>query len=979
MKTKLKSLIFILLILSSLLLITSCAGDAETGEEPHQHSFDTAWEVVNHATADSDGLKTNTCKECNEKVDEVIPKHEHTFSAKWKISTPAKYEQDGVISNECDICKFTFTRALPYCETHTFSKDWTIVKQPTSENEKGKETNVCDTCGATIIRSVSYIESVGIATPPSRTKYWTNAYFNTSGLILKVSYRDGTFANITSGWQLITESALKAGDTVASVKYKDFTVEIPITVTSAVYSSVSDSFNRQNGTELFIGGICIGSGTSSDNSKYFIIKDPYKSAYILLKGTDYGYKPGDKIELFATLSTDSYGKYLAFSQENEDASATVISSNSVGSLSLSQTKSVTSASVADEILSIGIDRCDVATFEGKFYIVKSGNEYIIHFNSSATDISGARMPSGKIIRLSAENVDEYISNLPPSQLTSYPGALVSGSVSASYIETEADSYNLQILSKNWFLIDPYTTGEEYVREVAYAFYYQLPYVDYDQYNTRRNMNVAPEDATSQQRVYLDCSSYVNTIYYNAFGENIMPYAISEKSASTKNLMDYARSNPTAVDVLGYWESRDYDNREDRDALLSELLKNLKVGDVIVYRKGNIETLEESAGHALIYVGGGKILHCQNTESYTHNGRNPSAAYDMVSTSSIAFESTYNLFENPYATRYLFNYVNFTILRPMNRGLTPTEQSIARMTIPSLSIEKSVDKNMFAAVFKNDLITYTITLKNNGSKNLTAIELLEYVPIGTEFVSASEGVIHNGGNISWTGMVEANSTVTVTFTVKVTTDILGAVIESTAGTVNGLYLNKITNTVSAISKEKLNTLSAKGDILAADTTTKYSDPILMINAIYRELLGKDLLDYESISVALSDIINVEKMKVNPDSLIADMVIANLSGGYLIKGNNALRNERIRAIRIEYLTAGDVIIAEHSTDKDGTVKRQVAYVYLGENEFLEVNSTDGVATITLIEEPDPIIIQNILTSLYSYEKYAVIRPSMANRAE
>ena len=977
MKTKLKSLLFILLILSSLLLITSCGGDGETGEEPHQHSFDTSWEVVNHATADSDGLKTNTCKECNEKVEAVIPKHEHTFSAKWKISTPAKYGQDGVLSNECDTCKFTFTRALPYCETHTFSKDWTIVKQPTSENEKGKETNICDTCGATIIRSVSYIERVEIGTPPSRTKYWTNAYFNTSGLILKVSYRDGTFANITSGWQLITESALKVGDTVASVKYKDFTVEIPITVTSAVYSSVSDSLNRQNGTELFIGGICLGGGTSSDNSKYFIIKDNSTSACILLKGTDYEYKPGDRVEFFATLSADSYGKHLVFSQENENAADTVISSGGV-LLPLSQTKSVTSALAADEILSAGIDRCGVATFEDKFYIVKSGDNYIVHFNDLATDASGARLPSGKTVRLSAENITEKVGNLPEAQLTSYPGVLVSGSASASYIETDATGYYLQILSADWLAIDPYTSGEEYVRELAYAFYYQLPYVDYDQYNSRRNMNVAPEDATSQQRVYLDCSSYVNTIYYNAFGENIMPYTISQRSASTANFMDYARSNPTAVDVLGYWESRDYDNQEDREALLSELLKNLKVGDVIVYRKGNIETLEETAGHALIYVGGGKILHCQNTESYTHNGRNPNASYDTVSTNSIAFESTYNLFENPYATRYLFNYVNFTILRPMNRELTPTEQSIARMTIPSLSIEKSVDKNMFAAVFGNDLITYTITLKNNGSKDLSAIELLEYVPIGTEFVSASEGISHNGGNISWSGTVKAKSTVTLSFTVRVTTDALGAVIESASGTVNGLKLNKITNTVSAISKEKLDSLSAKGDILAGENT-EFSDPILMINAIYRELLGKDLLDYESISAALSDIINVENRNVNPDSVIADMVIANLSGGYLIRGNNALRNERIRAIRIEYLTAGDVIIAEHSTDKDGTVKRQVAYVYLGENEFLEVNSTDGVATITVIEEPDPIMIQNILTSLYSYEKYAVIRPSLANSAE
>ena len=973
MKNKAKLLFCIAMIFLSLFILASCSAE-------HEHTFSGEWTIVTNPTAEADGVKSNVCDECKETVESPIEKHEHEFSAAWTISTPATTTENGQRTNVCDICSLKVCESVACCEVHTFSKEWTVVAKPT-HLARGRKTNECDLCGATETQYIDMLTITGleIVKLPEETFYLTGDTFNSKGLVIKAKLSDGSAVGIGSAWQLLTTERLTAEHKSIKVKYKDFILEIPVTVSPAVRATVDAISSYDDGALLYLSARCIGSCTI-DGSKSFILEGGQKSEFILLKGASYDYKAGDRLEIFVETKSDSYGKYVEYSEENESPEKTVVSSGTIAAISVETAKNIKSTLSAELYFDSDAKRYEAITFKGEFYLIKSGDGYIVHFNGSAVDESGVRIPSGKIIYLSTENIDGSIisDRVTGADFSSYPGVFMSGSLKALYIDSDSDSINLQILAKEWIKADPYISGEEYLREVAYAFYYQLPYVDYDQYNNRRNINPSPEDATALQTIYLDCSSYVNAVYYNAFGVNIMPYTIREKSANTANFMAYARDNPNAIDVLGYWECRDYDTKEEREALLSELLKNLRVGDVIVYRKGNAQTLEESAGHALIYVGEGKILHCQNTESYTHNGKNPDEAFDTVSSTSIAFESTFNLFESPSATRYLFNYVNFTILRPLNRGLTPTEQTLSRMTIPSLSIEKSMNKGMYGAVFKNDLLTYTIKLTNKGSEDLSGINLLEFVPLGTEFVEASEGILHNAGTISWTGTVEANSTVTLTFTVKVTTEDVGAVIESCSGTVNGLNLNKITSTVSAISLEKLDTLSDKADALV-DANTKLDDPILMINALYRELLGKDLFGYASISEALSDIITVSGYKVNPDSAVADMVMTNLSGGYLIRGNNPFTNDRIRAIRIEYLTVGDVIIAEHSTDKDGLVKRQVAFVYLGDDEFIKITSDNGVCEIIEFDRKDAPEIRNILISLYSYEKYAIIRPSLSNSAE
>ena len=501
--------------------------------------------------------------------------------------------------------------------------------------------------------------------------------------------------------------------------------------------------------------------------------------------------------------------------------------------------------------------------------------------------------------------------------------------------------------------------------MAYAYKNQGYQVDYEQYNTRRNVNISPEEATAMRRIFLDCSSYVNAVYYNAFGVNVLPYDITEKAPTTANFNTYAKENQENADVYAYYDNTDTLSASEKADILAELKKGLQVGDVIVYRK------KANTGHALIYVGEGVILHCANSGSFEENLKDPLQSYDQLGSGDVLTESVKNLFETPSALRYLFSdsYTSFAIIRPLERGLTPTEQMQKRMTIPSLSIEKSVSANMFTSVYTGDTLTYTVTLKNMGDRKLTGVTLNEFVPAGTAFLSGSEGVIANGECITWSGDILAGETVTLTFSVTVTSTLKGLKIESTRGNVNGLLLNGLTNTLSGISREKMDELKAKAaEYIAA--SKKFDDPIEAAEQLYKDVFGVDIFEYASVEAALLDIIDTENRICNPDASANDMVMENLSGGYLIKGSNPTHNERIRAIRKEYLSVGDIIMAKY-VNNDNKVCT-VLYVCLGEGKFLAVNNTDGICTEVTVG-PDQT--RNILVSLYAYDTYAILRPSMA----
>ena len=65
-----------------------------------------------------------------------------------------------------------------------------------------------------------------------------------------------------------------------------------------------------------------------------------------------------------------------------------------------------------------------------------------------------------------------------------------------------------------------TTARAYMNRGQPLQYDQLSMDRVLQITTRRRSTLPPEAATSQQRLYLDCATFVCSVYYNAFGHRL---------------------------------------------------------------------------------------------------------------------------------------------------------------------------------------------------------------------------------------------------------------------------------------------------------------------------------------------------------------------------------------------------------------------------------------------------------------------------
>ena len=69
----------------------------------NDHRF-TAWNIVEKATCENEGLKTRTCHDCDEVEEEKIDKLDHDLSD-WIIDVHPTYEEEGLRYKTCSICE----------------------------------------------------------------------------------------------------------------------------------------------------------------------------------------------------------------------------------------------------------------------------------------------------------------------------------------------------------------------------------------------------------------------------------------------------------------------------------------------------------------------------------------------------------------------------------------------------------------------------------------------------------------------------------------------------------------------------------------------------------------------------------------------------------------------------------------------------------------------------------------------------------
>lgn len=535
--------------------------------------------------------------------------------------------------------------------------------------------------------------------------------------------------------------------------------------------------------------------------------------------------------------------------------------------------------------------------------------------------------------------------------------------------------------------------QEIIKEVAYSYFRQGTQIQYDQTAKppKRNLMVSPEDATSQRTIFLDCSSYMDSVYYEAFGIHLIRSGAGSWSIKTANMLNAARDYPTRRENEGYWTQEDDfagKTTEEIQEVLTEVYASLQVGDVIVYEKA------AGGGHTVMYIGDGLILHCTGSTG-TSSPNPPSNYYDKsgakeYTQGAVLCDPAAPFFTDSTQSRWLGNMARFCVIRPFDRTdieITPTQKSVNRLSIKGLAMEKTASVHPDNCVDTNDEITYTITLNNTSTSALTDVTLTDAVPAGTQFVSGD--VTNTSGVLTWNGDIAAEATTVISYTVKVTSETAGQIITSDNTAINGVTLNTIEHTVAGYSAQQRAQIAAKAKEFVTEGRA-FRDGASLIMSAYKDSIGANafgftddgtnISSYSTADELLTEVIDTANLTCYTQTEISGMLIPHLFGGIDITYNSKvpLDGERRSYISVAQLALGDVVLAEYS-------KGELVYMYVGDSQFVCLDAEGKATLITTnegyyLEETSSgstyyrTYSANKLVSLIAYDRFAVLRPSM-----
>ncbi len=238
-----------------------------------EHNFGD-WTTETKATCSADGVETRTCSTCGFVEYEFVAASGHAVDS-YEIIKEATCTEVGIITYYCS-CGESYTEGI--IETgHKFS-EWNTEKEATCE-EDGLKTAVCAECGATgeeVIPMSGHadedgdgkcdiciqvpesgeddeeepivLESISLASEPTKKNYYLGEALDTSGLKLRLVYSDGSTETVSSGFSTKGFNSMSSGTKTVTVYYSglktSFTVEV-----NTVSITLSESSKS-----MFIGG-----------------------------------------------------------------------------------------------------------------------------------------------------------------------------------------------------------------------------------------------------------------------------------------------------------------------------------------------------------------------------------------------------------------------------------------------------------------------------------------------------------------------------------------------------------------------------------------------------------------------------------------------------------------------------------------------------------------------------------------------------
>lgn len=482
---------------------------------------------------------------------------------------------------------------------------------------------------------------------------------------------------------------------------------------------------------------------------------------------------------------------------------------------------------------------------------------------------------------------------------------------------------------------------------AKAFMTRGPQLQYDQLSmdrmlqitTRRRYTLPPEAATSQQRLYLDCSTFVCAAYYNAFGYRL-------EADVTWNMRDLVQDCIFRHNFTG--EETD----AEIDAMTAQVKALLEPGDAVVWSK-------PTNGHIMLYVDENTFYNCSQAGtpgSYDYKNRR-----DLVSEKGgMHIEDARWWFEETddkvAGRNYLFNktFKTMAVLRPLNRVGDPTPDALARMgTAKDLWMEVTTSHPGGRTAHPGDKVEYTFTVRNDRRESAHVQVTLD-APAGSR-------LIHAG-----TAEMQVPPGETASHTFSLLTEPGDALwLEAPIVMANGLhvYAPRILFGTNLTAPQTESLMQALNDAIAAghDTETAVTGAYARLGIAMPEsrLLLRDLFHrYDSVQGEI-----FSRRVQDPKR---DMAVYAYFGGTGVVTPEVGGDPFLRTIqlRMEDLQPGDILLVSD----DYTNRHIYEAVYTGDGFLGSFAPGQAPTLVTGTEAAE------YLDSLPGRFAYAILRPSM-----
>ena len=373
--------------------------------------------------------------------------------------------------------------------------------------------------------------------------------------------------------------------------------------------------------------------------------------------------------------------------------------------------------------------------------------------------------------------------------------------------------------------------------------------------------------------------------------------------------------------------------------------------------------------------------------------------------------------------------------PAKDGFTMPISTKTRLENPGMEIQRTVDISPYGTAAAGETLTYTVQISNKSNetfytnfhtyafadaiirsggnfidgikdgavpafdyapKAYEGLSVVETIPEGTEFVSATAGGKKTNNIISWELDIAPGEVKTVSYTVKVTAP-MGSTIVSDGGRVGNIPSNSISNKVggtkiNAAAQQILSEIAAtptaewreKYNISAWAEDIDFAERLYQVMGLELGLNGRSLQDivynvfpreevtqpggpgYAYLGNDETHIVHVlnDEMPAEYQD-IADMLIDTYYGGYYTyKG----RNLTIDEFKNNYLEPGDILVFADTT-ATGSLQKYRVIVAAGNDTLINFGPNGKIAVWDTFQA-----IQ-LMNSAFTWDLYFALRPSQA----